>query len=398
MILDPDLEVALLCSCLLSERALEDASRIVSHIDFVARPSHSDLFRAMVECAQVGERDPLDIVKRANSQMVTVELIQEIMLSPTPSTSMASRYATQLASVAARYRMAMLLGDCHKILDEVEEPEAARDQIIETLRDVRLPATEREPALSAFDLIQMPIDYDWLIPGWLERRDRILLTGGEGAGKSFLALQLAVQMAAGIHPWTYEDVPPIKVLVVDLENQERQISRRLRQLYAPVRTVLQDHHLNFRFRTDGIDITHASDQRWLIDELDAARPDLLVIGPLYKMTAGVQSKGDVGGEDYTRQIIRFLDRIRERNDLALLIETHTPHGDSYQRSLRPFGSSVWMRWPEFGVGIRLSDDAPNVYDFVHWRPGRDQRLWPDKLQRSTGSWPWVPIMPTGTFR
>jgi hypothetical protein len=51
-------------------------------------------------------------------------------------------------------------------------------------------------------------EFDWIVPGLIERGDRLMLTGFEGLGKSMLTRQLAVTMAAGLHPfrWARERV------------------------------------------------------------------------------------------------------------------------------------------------------------------------------------------------
>ncbi len=41
---------------------------------------------------------------------------------------------------------------------------------------------------------------DWVIPALLRRGDRLLITAGEGDGKSVLCAQIAVCAAAGLHP------------------------------------------------------------------------------------------------------------------------------------------------------------------------------------------------------
>ena len=40
-------------------------------------------------------------------------------------------------------------------------------------------------------------DHDWLIPGVLERMDRVIVVASEGAGKTTLARQIAIMLAAG---------------------------------------------------------------------------------------------------------------------------------------------------------------------------------------------------------
>jgi hypothetical protein len=73
-------------------------------------------------------------------------------------------------------------------------------------------------------------DYHWLVPGILERRDRLMVVAGEGSGKSVLLRQWAMQLACGAHWATGEYSTHGKVLVVDCENSEPQIARELRRL------------------------------------------------------------------------------------------------------------------------------------------------------------------------
>ena len=53
------------------------------------------------------------------------------------------------------------------------------------------------------------------------------------------------------------------------------------------------------------------------------------------------------------------------------------------RPLRPTGSSLWLRWPEFGYGLRRAktDDAEEFHrvEVVAWRGARGERNWPGEL-------------------
>ena len=71
-------------------------------------------------------------------------------------------------------------------------------------------------------------------------------------------------------------------------------------------------------------------------------------------------------------------------DLATLIEAHQPHGtNGGHRPDRPYGASLWLRWPEFGLALTSGG-------FIHhWRGPRDERKWPGALRRG-GHWPWLP--------
>jgi len=221
-------------------------------------------------------------------------------------------------------------------------------------------------------------EYVWLVPGLIEESDRVILTAGEGGGKSTLLRQMGVQMASGLHPFTLEPIDPLRVTMVDLENGRRHIRRKLRALreaadgYEPP---------NFRIesRPEGIDLTRGQDISWLAERCRVNEAQLLIIGPIYKM-----SSGDPTREEVARPVALALDEIRSEMSMAVLIEAHTPYADGSKakRPERPYGASLWSRWPEFGIFL-----APEG-DLRHWRGQRDERAWPKKLRRDT-PWPWA---------
>lgn len=230
-------------------------------------------------------------------------------------------------------------------------------------------------------------EYDWLIPGVLERFDRMIVTGPEGGGKSTLLRQLAIQAAAG-HGWFGREPPDASkqlcVVYLDVENSVRQTRRKFRELWP----LVADEgvvDLNIVTRPD-LDLLNEDDRVSLMEELDFcgkwaddAGFDILVAGPLYKLATGDPVK-----EETARMVSGMLDRIRHTFGCAIVLEAHTPHpeGARIARVKRPYGASLWMRWPEFG--LHLAPDGT----LEHWRGPRDERNWPTKLKRGA-PWPWM---------
>ena len=115
-----------------------------------------------------------------------------------------------------------------------------------------------------------------------------------------------------------------------------------------------------------------------------ARPQIMFLGPLYKSF----TDGGERAEQLNMQVAQILDRYRARYGLALWLETHAPMEQGGQRALRPLGSGVWSRWPEFGLSLRKDPNNPMRVHLERFRGDRDERAWPHFLERSS-PWPWA---------
>lgn len=232
-------------------------------------------------------------------------------------------------------------------------------------------------------------DYEWLVEGLLERGDRLILTGPEGGGKSTLLRQIAVQMGAGIHPFTLDEIPPVKVMLLDLENSRRQVKRKLRPVWLAAqqhRPELDPGSIRVRVVTEGIDLLSEVYQEFLERRLEANRPDVLICGPLYKL-----SGGDPTEERVAKTVAMFLDRMRTKFGIAVVMEAHSPHPvGNAKRTERPYGASLWLRWPEFGLYLDKSGAVR------HWRGPRDEREWPTLFKRG-GEWQWEAVTDARTI-
>ena len=227
--------------------------------------------------------------------------------------------------------------------------------------------------------------YEWVIPGLIEKQERVIVVAAEGVGKTMLARQIALCSAAGVHPFTYGQMKPIKTLTVDLENPERIIRRMSSKILASAMRVghVQRVYGELLIKPAGLDLMKVQDRAILEEAIERAEPELLVMGPIYK------SFVDPGGrtsESIVVEIAKYLDSLRTRYGCAMWLEHHAPLGSTLAtRELRPFGSAVWSRWPEFGISLQPDPTAPEpyVYDVRHFRGARDERQWPLKIKRGT---------------
>lgn len=222
--------------------------------------------------------------------------------------------------------------------------------------------------------------YDWLIEGLLERGDRLILTAPEGLGKSTLLRQIAATAAAGVHPFTGQDLArPFRSLIVDFENSRRQVRRQL----GPLRDAAgKKIALYVVVQPQGMNILNETDRAWLEGIIARSRPDLVTIGPVYKM-----ADGDPNDEQATKPVALELDRLRTVYGFAVLIEHHQPYGEGAKRPLRPVGWSGWSRWPEFGLALVGKPEDAEL-DVKRWRGDRDSREWPSRLAKFGSPWPF----------
>lgn len=262
-----------------------------------------------------------------------------------------------------------------------------------------------EPPMSLAELLAEDDEpYDWLVPGLLERTDRLIITGFEGLGKSFVLAQMGLTIAAGLHPFTGEPIDDsgreYRTLVFDCENSKRQMRRRYRRIAGQV-DALRDKHgmgpvdwreaVRIVSRPEGVALTEPRELARIEQNVALTAPDLVVAGPLYKM-----SKLDVKDEQAAKELTDTLDVLRVRHQFTLIAEAHAGHANDGggQRRVRPIGSSLFLRWPEFGFGIAPHRDAaheehPSIVEIKHWRGSRDERAWPREL-RHGADLPWEP--------
>lgn len=299
-----------------------------------------------------------------------------------PGQAHARQVADGLAGVAAQVRV-VEPAEPHKDITEHLRAGLTIHDVVVTRQSGEPIKPDLAPDLHAI-LESTDPDFDWLVPGLLERGDRLVLTGWEGMGKSWLVRQFALCMAAGIHPFTAEPYGFLRVLMIDAENSQRQTRRVLRRMYPALEALgasVPRGGCRFILRPEGFDLTQAEDADWLLERVIAHQPDVLFIGPLYRLHAA-----DPKEEGAARAMVGAIDRARVRANCAVVLEAHAGHASGLAgRSVRPLGSSLLMRWPEFGYGIapirdETDPEAKTPVALTSWRGDRDARDWPKRLR------------------
>lgn len=392
-------EQAVLGAMMLSPREAAECLQALSAFDFL-RPAHQVIFASIASLTRSGTvadvltvKDYLEAAGDLRQCGGAGEL--HTLIAAVPVAANASHYARIIRDRAVRRR---LLEAARRVVQMASGPgddahglteRALRE--LETVRDSGL--GDRLTVQTIADFLDVPEeadDYDWIVPGLLERGDRMILTGMEGAGKSTLFRQFAVMVAAGLHPFSGAFTEPRRVLLIDCENGDRHTRRKMRPLHLQARLQhrpVDDKNLWIECRPGGMDLALDQDASWLMRQVATVRPDIVMLGPLYRLAPRALQT-----DDEAAPVLAALNMIRAR-DCCVLLEAHAGHGTGPggRRDLRPRGSSAFLGWPEFGYGLRWSDDElakkERTVDMVSWRGDRDEREWPDVLTAG-GTWPW----------
>ena len=371
---------------------------IVAPGDF-SSPILGGLYSLMVGKAASGQKlDPLVLWNEVRADKTLSRSIKSAtdlhdLMEATPTAANVDYYARQVAESGQNRRLAAAGVRLQQLSDAADMP--AGEKLTLARKELDAIASDyagQAAAPTLADILAVPdAEIEWVIPGLLARRDRLVLTGAEGLGKTTFFRQVLICAAAGIHPIEFKPMKPLTALVVDTENSEDQWRWETRSMAGQAaRYGAANPGDNVRvYCTGRLNIASEKDLAQVHTLLDEHQPDLIAIGPLYKLSP----KGMTTDED-AAPVIAALDSIRDRPDgPAMLMEAHAGHavGGDGERNMRPRGSSQQLGWPEIGIGLApdKDDETETLAIVKRWRNERIRgRHIPDTL-RSGGEWPWM---------
>lgn len=132
---------------------------------------------------------------------------------------------------------------------------------------------------------------EWEVEGWITRGDRALLYGEFGAGKSYLAHAMALNLASGTKWLGRYPCPKRRVLFLDEEMSEQETRRRIKRLGlgipllpgVPYELVIASHSLDGA----GLDQGRLMTLRQHVKEFD---PEVILIDSLRRVMLGDENK------------------------------------------------------------------------------------------------------------
>lgn len=290
-----------------------------------------------------------------------------------------------------RYATAALARGAQRVRD-AQDVHAAIEETMNELRAMPSPATNDDDTWTLDEILGLTVRKEaFTIPNMLRRNERLVLTGKEGGGKSVFVYQMLTGAAFGVDTFKQERCEPQRVLFLDVENNEFQARANLDKIVPALREIAPDANPEWRsMKRRVVDLLATKDKADVIRRVVHYSPDILYMGTAYKLTS-------VADEQHraVRAIQSTVDRIREELDCTVIVEHHAGHGFNNDRnSMRPEGSSYWLRWPDFGYGMKQLDttNGQRLMRLQPWRGDRsDDRTFPAAM-RSGGVLPWAPIL------
>jgi hypothetical protein len=156
----------------------------------------------------------------------------------------------------------------------------------------------------------------WLVPGLLPEGVRVLLVAPPKTGKSFLALQLAYEFAAGRPCLGFTPARPLRVIYLDIDAPATEMRDRLEQWMPehPPGPALAFPHPDDVTRP--LDVTTPAGRAWVAEARELA-PDLVVLDVLRELHSV--------NEDQAHEIKRVTDALDGAlpRPIATLLVHHT---------------------------------------------------------------------------
>ncbi len=277
--------------------------------------------------------------------------------------------------------------------------DAARAQAKSKIRQLLNPGPALANVLT--DHSSNPPPVSWLVKDWMPDATLSVLTGAGGAGKSRIALQLAVAVATGAERFIQTESGAVmlsgpkapallaagpvvfaawETRLLAWQNRLAAVCGRGADRAERVRQLTgQLHYVNMRPEGGlwgAAQGAHTSTTGYwldggnaLLDYAAAARARLLIIDPL--AAAFVQNEND---RALVRAFLSALDQWAEDHNCAVLIISHPPKGDSAQSGSTDWRNGVQAVWTLETAAVTDKETKKTVS-----APGDERILQVDKL-------------------
>ena len=206
------------------------------------------------------------------------------------------------------------------------------------------------PTRAPSDLEDRPPEQEWLVDG-LWGRQAVGIIGGEPkCGKSFLALDLAVAVAAGVPCLRrFQTDQPGPVLMFAAEDAGHIVRRRLQGIARAGGADFEALDIAV-IDVPALRLDHRNDRQRLEETVERVRPRLMLLDPLVRLH-GVDENtvADIA------PILGFLRDLQRRFETAVLLVHHSRKSGATRPGQALRGSSELHAWGDSNLYLRRRD-------------------------------------------
>src|SRR6202049_1209927 len=208
------------------------------------------------------------------------------------------------------------------------------------------------PVEPAYRLAERSEEHRWLVTGlWSERA--VVIVGGEPkCCKSFLALDLAVAVAAGVPCLRRFAVPRAgRVLLFAAEDALHIVRRRLEGIAAAASVALADLDIQV-ITAPTVRLDLDADRRNLAETVARLQPRLLILDPFVRL-----HRIDENASGEVAPLLAYLRELQRRHGIAVIVVHHAKKGAGHVRAGQALrGSSEFHAWGDSNLYLRRNRD------------------------------------------
>jgi hypothetical protein len=171
----------------------------------------------------------------------------------------------------------------------------------------------------------------WVFEGLIEKGDQWIVSGAPKAGKSRLALQIAIAASEGAEFFGYKCTSRQKVLYIDFELSKRLSAERVVTMYANDKSKLVNNTHFFRCSDyKSIDILNEDATSKLQAQIEVLKPDLIIFDVLARMHGADENSNP----EMTKVMLRARQLAGEAAHIIVHHARKETHGNGGARAIR----------------------------------------------------------------
>jgi KaiC/GvpD/RAD55 family RecA-like ATPase len=212
--------------------------------------------------------------------------------------------------------------------------------------------------ITAADLLKNPpLDRAMLLDPWLKERDAVMLFAPTGAGKSQVAMSMALAVAGGREVFGWQASRPFPVLYVDGEMDRGDLAERMEMLRSTVTPSMEHGDLeSFHFlardvHTPAVDFPDLGDSeqghKLVLDFVEKIKPGLVVLDNL----ATLATISDENSAADIKKPMELVQKLRQMGCATLLVHHSDKAGKNYRGSSNIATTFAWI------IGLQPSASA-----------------------------------------